>query len=70
MTTILKSHKTDDYYIALSLDFRGYGEVYSVEICPRTGANTCGYPIRSMTYSVNDKKKALATFNRYKRICK
>lgn len=69
MTTIIKSHITNDYYITLSIDTRYYSPVYSVEICPRTGAASCGYPIRSMTYPLNEQKKALATYNRYKRIC-
>lgn len=62
MTTIIKSHKNDNYYISLELDKRN---IYTVQACPRINENLCGYPEREITYPINEKKKALATYNRY-----
>lgn len=67
MTVVEKSHKNENYYITLEVCFGSYGPYYSVQVCPRIGECECGYPIRNMTYSINDKEKANATFRRYKR---
>lgn len=67
MTVVEKSHKNENYYITLEVCFGFYGPYYSVQVCPRTGECECGYPIRNMMYNINNKKKAYATFRRYKR---
>ena len=64
MTFVEKQHTSDNYYITMEWD---KNNIYVVQVCPRINENLCGYPIREMTYSVNEKEKAIATFNRYKR---
>ena len=67
MTTVVRSHKSENYYISLDVECGYYGSYYSVQVCPRISDCECGYPIRDMTYPINEEKKANATFNRYKR---
>ena len=67
MTITEKSHLNDRYYITLNAVKGRYGFYYEVQVCPRIGENECGYPVRNMMYSLNDKANALATFRRYKR---
>ena len=46
-------------------------EHYKPEVCPCYDGNRCGYPINEMYYTMEDKKKAEATFRRYvKKYCK
>lgn len=66
MTITEKSYKNKNYYISLDIE-KGYENFYyCVRAYPIIGG-ICGYPERSMTYSINEKKKAYATFNRYKK---
>ena len=67
MTTVVRSHKNENYYISLDVEHGYYGPYYSVLVRPRISDCECGYPIRNMTYPINEEKKANATFNRYKR---
>lgn len=67
MTTVVRSHKNENYYISLEVEHGYYGPYYSVQVCPRISDFECGYPIRNMIYPINEEKKANATFNRYKR---
>lgn len=67
MTLVEKSHTNENYYITVEIQFGRAGPYYSVQVCPRIGDCECVYPIRDMTYCINEKKKAYATFNRYKR---
>lgn len=67
MTLVIKQHKNNNYYISLEITIRYERSIYLVQVCPLYDENMCGYPIREMTYSIDEKKKALATFNRYKR---
>lgn len=62
MTMTIKSHKNENYYISLEW---GKNNIYIVQACPIIDENRCGYPIREMTYSINEKAKAYNTFNRY-----
>lgn len=64
MTVTIKQHTTKNYYITMEWDKRN---IYVVQVCPIIDENLCGYPIREMTYSINEKQKAIATFNRYKK---
>lgn len=61
MTVTIKNHVTDNYYIGLHLE----NSTYIVEVCPRIRENMCGYPIREMRYTINEKDKAERTFKRY-----
>lgn len=70
MTITVKDHDNENYYISLDME-KGYNFnfYYSVKcyykIKSRDG---CEYlREREMSYPLSDKKKALATFNRYKR---
>ena len=66
MTVVEKQHTNENYYIAMELK-QGYNTMhYEVVACPIVDDNLCGYPIRSMTYSLDEKKKAENTFRRYK----
>lgn len=67
MTTTILSHTTKEHYITLSLEARTYGNVYIVEACPRINEYLCGYPERQMLYGENERKKAEATFKRYRK---
>jgi hypothetical protein len=63
MTVTIKEHITDNYYITMEWE---KSNIYIVQACPIIG-NLCGYPEKQMIYSINEKKNALATFNRYKK---
>ena len=67
MTTVIDSHTSANYYIVLELRNSVCGPYYRVQVCPRTGECTCGYPIRGMSYTLDEKEKARATFRRYKK---
>lgn len=62
MTMTIKSHKNDNHYISMEWD---KNNIYVVQVCPIIDENLCGYPIRKMTYAINEKAKAQNTFNRY-----
>lgn len=67
MTLVEKSHKNENYYITVEVQMGWHTPYYEVQVCPRISDCECGYPIKKITYCLNDKKKAYATFNRYKR---
>ena len=67
MTSVIKQHTNNNYYISLEIKMRNERIIYEVQVCPLYSENMCGYPIREISYPMNEKKKALATFNRYKR---
>ena len=62
MTMTIKSHKNDNYYITLEWS---KNNIYVVQVCPIISENLCGYPIREITYPINEKNKANNTYNRY-----
>lgn len=62
MTLVIKQHKNENYYISMGYE---KNNTITVEACPIIDENTCGYPIKKITYAINDEKNALATFNRY-----
>ena len=62
MTTVIKSHKNQRYYICIELS---KDNLYTVSACPLYDTHYCGYPIREMIYPLNERKQALATYNRY-----
>lgn len=65
MTNTIKSHIENGYYVYMEWDKEN---IYRVGVCPCCKDNMCEYPIypiREMTYSINDKKNAEATYNRY-----
>lgn len=65
MTIVEKSHKNDNYYITLKITEK-YGKgCYIVQASPKIKEHLYGYPIREMIYTMNEKKKAYATYNRY-----
>lgn len=65
MTLVEKSHKNDNYYITLEID-ESYGRnFYKVQACPMIREHFYGYPVREMIYSLNEKEKAIRTYNRY-----
>lgn len=63
MTIVKEQHKNDNYYINLEME----NNHYNVQVYPLQDDNLCGYPIRKMIYSINDKQKAYNTFKRYKK---
>lgn len=70
MTTVINQCKKNKYYVYMQIETRWYSEVYVVGVCPCYNECLCGYPEREMIYSINDKKKALATYKRYvKKYC-
>ena len=67
MTTVLKSYKNKHFYICMEMEHKYNRDYYLITVNPVYNDNLCGYPIRSMVYSLDERKNALATFNRYKR---
>ena len=68
MSTVIKQHKENGIYVVMEWEKSNTYRVASY-ICHHDGRS--GYPIKEMTYSNNEKKKAEATFRRYvKKYCK
>lgn len=68
MTKNLKQHTENGYYVILEWD---KANVYRVAVFPLQNKHLCGYPVKEMTYSINDKKNAEATYRRYvRKYCK
>lgn len=65
MTVVEKEHFTENYYIALEMKQTYNSMHYEVAVCPIINDCECGYPIRSITYPITEKKKANSTFRRY-----
>lgn len=65
MTVILKSCKSNDYYVSIEIENRYGKDVYVVQVCPYYGDCLCGYPIKEMTYPYADKEKAYRAYRRY-----
>lgn len=61
MTFVEKCHKDKKHYISISIQ----NNLYVVQVCPVQSDHYVGYPIRKITYSITDKKKAYATYRRY-----
>lgn len=62
---IEKKHINDNYSITMEYT----NNCYIVTVCPHSNNYTndymCGYPIRKMIYTINEKEKANRTFKRY-----
>ena len=70
MTTVIKQNTQNGYYVSLSLINSYNNDMYVVQVCPWINESMCGYPEKEMTYSIEDKKKAYDTYNRYiKKYC-
>ena len=68
MTLAIKQHTENGYYVIMEWDKTN---VYRVAVCPCYDENRGGYPINEMYYTMEEKKKAEATFRRYvKKYCK
>lgn len=63
MSTVIKQHKTENYYIIWEI----INNCYVVEVCPIYANNFCGYPVCKMVYALSEIDKAQRTFNRYKK---
>ena len=71
MTICIEQYENDDYYVSLEVTRKYNREIYVVQVCPRIDECRCGYPEREITYSIQDEKKARATYRRYIReFCK
>lgn len=66
MTVVLEEHKSENYCIILAIENRYNRNYYSVKVHPLINGYG-GYPIREMGYSMDEKKKAYATYRRYKK---
>ena len=68
MTQVIKQHTENGYYVVLEWV---KVDIYKVEVCPCYSNGMCGYPVREMVYPLGEKKKAVATYNRYvRKYCK
>ena len=67
MTITVRSHTNEHHYISLEIKTKYNLTYYEVQALPLYSDGTCGYPVCEMIYSIDEEKKALATFNRYKR---
>ena len=61
MVIVKESCKTQNYYISLEI----INNMYIVNVCPLISDCLCGYPEKSITYSINEKVKAYNTYKRY-----
>ena len=68
MTLAIKQHTENGCYVLMEWDKTN---VYHVVVCLCYDGNRCGYPINEMYYTMEERKKAEATFRRYvKKYCK
>ena len=67
MTVTIKEHINEYTYISLEIKNQWGMSYYEVQACQMYSDGTCGNPFINMIYSMDEKEKALATFNRYKR---
>ena len=65
MTVTEKNHTNENYYISLEIKTSYNTNYYEINVCERLNDYECSYPIKSIMYSMDEKKKAYATFNRY-----
>lgn len=65
MCVVVEQHINNNYYITLVIENRYNTNYYLVECCPLISDGVCGYPERSITYPITEKKKAYNTFKRY-----
>jgi hypothetical protein len=71
MTTTIKSHTANGYYVEINIQNKYNMTFYTVSACPCFDETRCGYPEKEMVYSLAEKKNAYATYNRYiKKYCK
>lgn len=64
MSITIEQYKNDEYYICLYITRKHDMEIYVVEACQNFGYYV-GSPFKSISYSIDDKKKAYATYKRY-----
>ena len=68
MSLVIRQQTENGYHVVMEWEKTN---IYRVAACQMIDENFCGYPINEMIYSINDKKKAEATFRRYvKKYCK
>ena len=67
MSVTVEQHINDNYYISIEIEHRYDTSFYVVQACPRIDESRYGYPERSMSYHISEKKKAYDTYRRYKR---
>ena len=68
MTLAIRQHTENGFYVVMEWVKTN---VYRVAVCLCLNDNMCGYSINEMYYTMEDKKKAEATFRRYvKKYCK
>lgn len=65
MTIVLKQHTNENYYITLNIKNRYDRDYLEVQCYPLINKDFYGAPIRNVTYSLNEEKKAYNTFKRY-----
>ena len=71
MTVAIEQYETDKYYVEIAIENRYGNNIYVVQICHRFDSGLCGFPINKMVYSIDEKKKAYATYRRYiRKYCK
>lgn len=61
MTVCIESYKGNGNYCTIEVT----NNVYVVSVCPLLNDSCAGYPFREMTYPITEKKKAIATYQRY-----
>ncbi len=57
MTTTIKQHKENGYYVTMDIEKEGF---YVVQVCPchnNGNFDYCGYPEREMIYAYNERKR-------------
>ena len=70
MTIYVEQFQGNNNYCTLSIEENNNKLLYIVQVCELINESLASYPFKSCTYSINDKKKAQATFKRYvKKYC-
>lgn len=68
MTVVVEQFEQNNCYVCLEITRRNDKDVYVASFYEKYGGEY-RYPINQMPYSIEDKKKAYATYRRYKKKC-
>lgn len=68
MTVVVEQFEQNNCYVCLEITRRNDKDVYVASFYQKH-AGEYGYPINQMVYPIFDKKKAYATYRRYKKKC-
>lgn len=68
ITVVVEQFEQNNCYVCLEITRRNDKDVYVASFYEKYGGEY-RYPTNQMSYSIEDKKKAYATYRRYKKKC-